>query len=168
MQLLFLPRRFLSSSVFNTLRPRQIYRHFADDIFKCIFLSENVWFSLKISLTCVPKVPIDNIPPLVQIIAWRRLRHRRLSVPMMVKLLTHITESIHGYSIREENYTYKCNIPWPLTLYLYPEMHHDDVIKWKHFPCYWPFVWGIHRSPVNSPHKASDAELWCFLWSSPE
>ena len=28
---------------------------------------------------------------------------------------------------------------------------HDDVIKWKHFPCYWPFVRGIHRSPVNSP-----------------
>ena len=23
---------------------------------------------------------------------------------------------------------------------------HDDVIKWKHFPRYWPFVWGIHRS----------------------
>ena len=30
---------------------------------------------------------------------------------------------------------------------------HDDVIKWKHFPHYWPFVGGIHRSPVNSPHK---------------
>ena len=30
---------------------------------------------------------------------------------------------------------------------------HDDVIKWKHSPHYWPFVWGIHRSPVNSPHK---------------
>ena len=30
---------------------------------------------------------------------------------------------------------------------------HDDVIKWKHFPRYWPFVPGIHRSPVNSPHK---------------
>ena len=30
---------------------------------------------------------------------------------------------------------------------------HDDVIKWKHFQRYWPFVWGIHRSPVNSPHK---------------
>ena len=29
----------------------------------------------------------------------------------------------------------------------------DDVIKWKYFPRYWPFVWGIHRSPVNSPHK---------------
>ena len=30
---------------------------------------------------------------------------------------------------------------------------HDDVIKWKHFPRYWPFVRGIHRSPVNSLHK---------------
>ena len=36
---------------------------------------------------------------------------------------------------------------------LYTEITHDDVIKWKHFPCYWPFVRGIHRSPVNSPHK---------------
>ena len=30
---------------------------------------------------------------------------------------------------------------------------HDDVIKWKHFPRYWPFVRGIHQSPVNYPHK---------------
>ena len=30
---------------------------------------------------------------------------------------------------------------------------HDDVIKWKCVPRYWPFVRGIHRSPVNSPHK---------------
>ena len=30
---------------------------------------------------------------------------------------------------------------------------HDDVIEWKHFPRYWPFVRGIHWSPVNSPHK---------------
>ena len=33
------------------------------------------------------------------------------------------------------------------------DVKHDDVIKCKHFPRYWPFVWGIHRSPVNSPHK---------------
>ena len=31
--------------------------------------------------------------------------------------------------------------------------NHDDVIKWKHFPRYWPFVRGIHRWTVNSPHK---------------
>ena len=30
---------------------------------------------------------------------------------------------------------------------------HDDVTKWKHFSRYWPFVMGIHRWPVNSPHK---------------
>ena len=30
---------------------------------------------------------------------------------------------------------------------------HDDVIQWKHFPRYWPFVREIHRSPVNFPHK---------------
>ena len=33
------------------------------------------------------------------------------------------------------------------------DLCHDDVIKWKHFPRYWPFVRGIHRSPVNSAHK---------------
>ena len=35
--------------------------------------------------------------------------------------------------------------------------NHDDVTEWKHFPRYWPFVRGIHRSPVNSPHKGQ----WC-------
>ena len=35
----------------------------------------------------------------------------------------------------------------------YTHAVHDDVIKWKHFPRYWPFVRGIHRSTVNSPHK---------------
>ena len=43
---------------------------------------------------------------------------------------------------------------------------HDDVIKWKHFPRYWPFVRGIQRFPVISLHKTSDAELLCFLWSA--
>ena len=45
-----------------------------------------------------------------------------------------------------------------------PKQQHDDVIKWKHFPRYWPFVRGIHRSPGNSRTKASDAELWWFLF----
>ena len=40
-----------------------------------------------------------------------------------------------------------------ITHSLTPVGYHDDVIKWKHFPRYWPFVWGIHRSPVNSAHK---------------
>ena len=39
---------------------------------------------------------------------------------------------------------------------------HDDVIKWKHFPRYWPFVRGIHRPPVNSSHKSQCREAVMF------
>ena len=75
---------------FNTLRPRQNGHHFADDIFKSIFLNENVLISIKISLKFIPKGPINNIPALVQIMAWRRPGDKPLSEPMMVRLLTHI------------------------------------------------------------------------------
>ena len=75
---------------FNILRPRQNVRYFADDVFKCIFLSENVWFALKISLEFVPKVPINSIPSLVQIMTWRHSGDKPLSEPMIVSLLTHI------------------------------------------------------------------------------
>ena len=74
----------------NTLRPKQNGRHFTDDIFKCIFLNENDWISLKISLKFVPKGPINNIPSLVQTMAWRRPGDKPLSEPMVVSLPTHI------------------------------------------------------------------------------
>ena len=74
----------------NTLRPRQNGRRFTDDVFKCILLNESVWILLKNSLKFVPKVPINNIPALVQILAWRRSGDKPLSEPMMVSLLTHI------------------------------------------------------------------------------
>ena len=75
---------------FNTLRPRRNGRHLADDIFKCIFLNENVWIPIKISLKFVPKGPINYIPALVQIMAWRRPGDKPLSELMMVRLPTHI------------------------------------------------------------------------------
>ena len=74
----------------NTLRPRKNGRHFADDIFKCIFLNENIWIPIKISLKFVPKGSINNIPSLVQIMAWRRPGDKPSSEPMMARLLTHI------------------------------------------------------------------------------
>ena len=43
-------------------------------------------------------------------------------------------------------------------------VRHDDVIKWKHFPRYWPFVRGIHRSPVNSQHKGQWRRALMFLF----
>ena len=78
------------SPFINTLRMRQHGHHFPDDIFKCIFVNENVWISIKFSLNIDPDGPIDNIPALVQILAWRRLGDKPLSEPMMVLLLTHI------------------------------------------------------------------------------
>ena len=65
-----------SHHLFNRLKPRQNGHHFPDDIFKCILMNENVW----ISLSCVLKFPIDNIPG----------ADKQLSEPMMVGLLTHI------------------------------------------------------------------------------
>ena len=64
--------------------------HFADDIFKCIFLNENVWNQIKISLKFVPKGPINNVPAMVQIMAWRRPGDKPLSEPKVVSLPTHI------------------------------------------------------------------------------
>ena len=73
----------------NTLRPRQNGHHFPD-IFKCIFLNENVWISIKISLKFFPKGPIDNILSLVQMMACCQPGGKPLSEPMMFNLLTHI------------------------------------------------------------------------------
>ena len=74
----------------NTLRPRENWHHFADDIFKYSFLNENVWNPITISLQFVPKVPINNIPALVQLMTWRRPNDKPLSEPMVVSLPTHI------------------------------------------------------------------------------
>ena len=74
----------------NTLRPRQNGRRFPDDILKRIFLNENCLILIKISLKFVPPGLINNIPALVQIMAWRRPGDKPLSEPMMVSLLTHI------------------------------------------------------------------------------
>ena len=82
--------RVLGGGDINTLSPRQHGCHFADDAFKRIFLNENARISIKISLKFVPDGPINNIPALDQILAWRRPGDKPLSEPMMVRLLTHI------------------------------------------------------------------------------
>ena len=52
--------------------------------------------------------------------------------------------------VRTKVYVY---IYAPIRPYVLTRSIHEEVIKWKHFSRYWPFVRGIHRSPVNSPHK---------------
>ena len=74
----------------NTLRPRQHGCHFADNTFNRIFLNENVRIWIEISLKFVSKGPINNIPALVQLMAWCQLGDKPLSEPMMIRLPTQI------------------------------------------------------------------------------
>ena len=87
-----------NEAVINTLMPRQNGRHSPHDIVKCIFLNENVWILIEIPLNFVPKCPINNIPALVQKMAWRRPSDKPLSEPMMVSLLTHICVTRHRWA----------------------------------------------------------------------
>ena len=107
--------RFLTASKIRTVLTRRIWRHItvcavslvvagyhlthwgwdemnniSQTTFQTNVFNENVWISIKISLTFVPKGPINNIPALVQMMAWRRSGDKRLSEPMMVSLPTHI------------------------------------------------------------------------------
>ena len=76
---------------FNTLRPGQNGCHFTDDVFKRIFLNENVWISLKFHWNLFLRFQLTIFhPALVQIMAWRRPGDKPLSEPMMVCLMTHI------------------------------------------------------------------------------
>ena len=63
-------------------------------ISKRIFLNKNVWISIKISPKFVHQGPINDIPALVQIMAWYRPGDKPLSEPIMVRLLTHIYASL--------------------------------------------------------------------------
>ena len=78
------PWQWCNLSQFNTLRLRQNGRHFADDILKCIFLNKNVSITIKISLKFVPKDSINNIPALVQMMAWHQPDDKPLFEAMMV------------------------------------------------------------------------------------
>ena len=105
---------------FNTLRPRQNGRHFADDIFKCIFVNENVWIPIRISLKFAPMGPINNIPSLVQIMAWRREGNKPLSEPMMVSSPTHICVTRPQW------------VKLSLTSQLFHQFN-----QWQTWPCCW-------------------------------
>ena len=55
---------------------------------------------------------------------------------------------------------YRSFVKWSRLLHM--DTTHADVIKWKLFPHYWPFVRGSHRSPVNPPHRGHSREALMF------
>ena len=122
---------------------------FRIDLIKCIFSTKGF-----ISLMFVSKGQIDNKWALVQVMAWRRTGAKPLSEAMLIKFTYvymrtrgRLVKRTHQATIYKKNKHTCVHVSWNIC-------HcHDDVIKWKHVPRYWPFVRGIHRSPVNYPHK---------------
>ena len=86
----------------------------------------------------------------------------RRDVPGVLDNIFHCNNSVHNYFTRQSEYLHvpleKSNLSQLCIRYRGVTIWnaHDDVIKWKHFRCCWPFT------------KASDGELWCFLWSASE
>ena len=117
------------SKLFNTLRPRQNGRHFPDDIFQWIFLNKNAWISINTSLKYVPQGPINNIPALVQIMAWRRPGGKPLSEPMMVRLPTHIC-------VTQPQWVNRAVVHYLSSIFIYMSSMRDSVYenheKYKH------------------------------------
>ena len=141
--------RYLLISRVNTSRPRQNDRHFADGIFKCIFLNENVRISMTISLEFVPKGLINNNPAMVRTMAWRRSGDKPLSEPMMVSLLTHISVT------RPQWVKYSWQSPDRTLLHSdNGVLQHGNVITWKRFPHFWALCAG------NPPMNKRGNHLW--------
>ena len=112
------------------------------DIFICMFLSKDVRIFIQISLKFVPKCPINNTSALVQIMSCRRSGDKPLSEPMMV-CHTHYNDVTMGAIASQIT---------SLTV-VYSTVY-SDVDQRKHqSSASLAFVRGIHRGPVNSPHK---------------
>ena len=79
---------------FNTLRPRENGRHFADNICKCICMNENLCILFQIPLNFIPKGPIDNKLAMVQVTVWRRTGAK----PLPELMLTQFTDAYMRYS----------------------------------------------------------------------
>ena len=111
---------------------------------------------------------------------WFEVKHIvQLSIILLGSLERHtevvcLTQFTEAFICKQGNSSYNCSSThgsYGLTDPI-ETMMHDDVIKWEHFPLYWPFVWGIHRPPVNSPHKGqwrgalmfSLIYLWINSW----
>ena len=131
----------------NSLRPRPNRRHFADDIFKCIFENENEWISHSISLKFLPRVRINNFPALVQIMAWHRPGDKPLSEPMMVSLLTHICVTRPQWvklTLLQQTCTdfFKLLL-WKFYMGTTTGWNHPAQTSWS-FVTHWPTIWPRH------------------------
>ena len=137
----------------NTLRLRQNGCHFTDDIFKCIFLNENVWILIKISLNCIPKGRINNIPSLVQIMAWHQWGDKPLSESMMDSLLINWPQWGKPSVCKH----IKALTKWTTFCRLFPNAFSWETICVSWLKFYWSLFW---RCQFRIRHH------WIWQWLS--
>ena len=143
----------------HILRQRQNGCHFADSTFTHIFLNENVRITIKISLKFVPKGPINDIPVLVQIVAWCRPGNKPLSGPMVIRSPMHICVTQPQW-VKEQQIFYKhWENWWPDTLAChlpsssYVSIHFSHLSKHRHllYSIRFP-IWKIRESHDRLSH----------------
>ena len=138
--------------------PRQNGRHFPEDIFKCIFLNENIWISIKVSLKFVPKGTINNIPALVQKMAWRRPGGKPLSEPILVSLLMHICvtwpQGVKGGTVFLPNPAWWVPVVWTCVAVVWVLL--SATTSWRL----------LCRSPWRPPsqHSSTSGLVWRPHW----
>ena len=148
----------------NTLRSRQDGRHFVDDILKWIFLKENCFILIQISLKYVPNGLINNNPALVQIMALRWQGDKPLSEQMMARLPTHIcvsrphwvncvTSVRYVYRMHQSSYQQHSGATPKLVLSLCSLDHYTWLSSLMHTIC--AEKQSTIKSPnIKSPHNA--------------
>ena len=102
---------------------------------------------------------LDSMPKIIFIFCWRVYSFKctgfitRFLTPLL-HYTFHEVYFMTKYSVKNDRIN---KLIYYIQSLLVIQPKHVDVIKWKHFPRYWRFVRGIHRSPVNSLHKGQ----WC-------
>ena len=110
-----------------------------------MFLNENVWIPIKISLKFIIKGPINNIPALVQIMAWCRSGDKPLSEPMMVRLPTHICVARPQWV--KEWVEHPCKV---------------EEIEFKRQHC--PKDWYDKKNSINTSFQDNLNDTYCLIY----
>ena len=139
-------------------------------IFFFFFFNENIWISINVLLKFVPRGPINNIPALVQIMAWRRSGDKPLSEPMMVTFLTYMCLTRPQWVIPHHNiawylllltmiqfsafHYFTSTLKWNGRTNLKPQLYVTNSAtwgNWKHSD--WWYLHFSNRASVNHWHK---------------
>ena len=142
---------------FNTLRPRQKDCHFADNVSEYIFLNENAWILNKFSLKYVLNSQINNIPTLIQAMAWRWSGDKPLSETMMINSPTHI-----GITRPQRVNTQFSIFHWLLSsecLMIMPwnKCHRTSMIKLQHW--FWQWFDAVTQLAITWTSVAIESQI---------